>query len=663
MTHTSPTSRTRFRQYRRDARAHRTQGTRYTAQAHAKRKKPEHQRSFGQLFSAFWALLRGKRKVIAFSLGTLTIATGLKLVPPAAIGFALDSVLGSKPMPPLVRALGLGDINSTSMLLIIAVGLVLIAFASTAVGISGRYIMTRTTKRIQAMMRRRVFAHAVRLPLHRIHELKSGGAVSILREDAGGVAELLFSMIYNPWRAIIQLVVTLFILTVIDWRLLVGSLVLLPITYFSHKWWIGRIRPLWKDIRATRQDMDAQTTESFGGMRVVRSFGRQRTETNRFIRNNNLMIRQEMLAWISSRAIEVAWAILIPTASAALLYYGGYRILADNARVAEGLISATQALTVGNLVTFLIYLAMLLEPLSTLAGSATAFQNNLAGLDRVLDILDEPRELADTQATDLPCINLVPAQVEGRFVLEDVSFTYPKTTRQVLRNITLDIPAGSTVALVGPSGAGKTTLCNLVARFYDPQHGRIAIDGLDLRQLDVEQYRNLLGIVEQDIYLFDGTIFENIAYGRRGATNDQVRDAAHRAHAMEFIEQLDKGFNTLIGERGVRLSGGQRQRLAIARAILADPRILILDEATSNLDTASERYIQDSLRELLRHRTSFVIAHRLSTIRDADLIVVLTDGTVIETGTHDDLMAQSSAYRDMVLLQTNPDAAPLPSEA
>jgi ATP-binding cassette subfamily B protein/subfamily B ATP-binding cassette protein MsbA len=243
--------------------------------------------------------------------------------------------------------------------------------------------------------------------------------------------------------------------------------------------------------------------------------------------------------------------------------------------------------------------------------------------------------------------------VAGNIAFESVSFTYPGTHTPALCDITLSIAAGQTVALVGPSGAGKTTLCNLVARFYDPAQGRVALDGRDLRDCDVESFRSLLGVVEQDVFLFDGTISQNIAYARREATPDEVRAAAETANATEFIDRMTHGMQTVIGERGVRLSGGQRQRLAIARAILADPKLLILDEATSNLDTESERLIQQSLGRLMRGRTCFVIAHRLSTIAGAELIVVLEGGKIVQTGTHAELMSQGGKYRTMVEQQVH----------
>ncbi len=595
-------------------------------------------RTFAQLLGAFFDLLRGQRRRIVLALVTLTIATLLNLIPPAATKIVVDYVLIDNPIPDfLTQRLGLPS-DRMQLLKAVALGIVVIAVVSIAVGIWGRWQATKTTKRLQVSVRRRVFEHAVRLPLHRVYALKSGGVASILREDAGGVAELIFAMIYNPWRAIIQLIGTLTILTVVDWRLMLGSLALVPIVWLTHKTWIARIRPLYRDIRASRQHVDTHATESFGGMRVVRAFGRQRSESARFTRNNHLMARQELNTWWWSRGVDIAWSFLIPVASAALMLYGGAQVL-------KGTITA------GDLVMFLAYLTMMLAPLATLASSATQFQNSLAGLDRVLDLLDEPTEMPREPGT----IIVQPDQVEGRITLRGVCFNYPGSGNTVIEDVSVDVMPGEMVALIGRSGAGKTTLCNLIARFYDPTDGVIELDGTDLRKIDVESYRRLLGIVEQDIFLFDGTVTENIGYARRGATIDEIKQVAQLAHAHEFIAELDDGYETIIGERGVRLSGGQRQRLAIARAMLADPRILILDEATSNLDTESERFIQSSLAELMKGRTSFVIAHRLSTVVHADRIILLDGGRLVAAGTHDELLETSELYSHMVFLQLEGD--------
>jgi ATP-binding cassette, subfamily B, bacterial len=578
----------------------------------------------------------GYRLTIVVALIGASMATLLKLIPPAATKAVIDYVILAHPLPAGLAARSPVALpESPKARLVALVSLVLIvSVLGKLLGLSSRWYTTRATKRVQVAVRRKVYEHAMRLPLHRVYELKSGGASSLLREDAGGVGELIFSMLYNPWQAVVQFLGGVVVLAWVDWRLLLGALFLVPGVYYSDLLWNRRIRPLFRDVRKERQEIDSQTTEVFGGMRVVRAFGRQKSESARFMGQNHFMARLELHVWWLSRLIELLWEFILPLASVALLLYGGVQVIDGR-------------LSLGDLMMFLVYLAMLLEPMAVLATSVTQFQNNLSGFDRVLDLLAEPREMADCPGTRA----ISKDTVDGGIRLKNVSFIYPGTSRQVLHDIDLEIEPGETIALVGRSGSGKTTLCNLIARFYDPTSGMIALDGLDLREIEVESYRRLLGIVEQDVFLFDGTIAENIAYGDRWATRTRIEQAARIANAAEFIDCLPNHYNTLIGERGVRLSGGQRQRLAIARAILADPKLFILDEATSNLDSESELLIQQSLSQLLRGRTSFVIAHRLSTIRHADRILVLDAGAIVQSGTHDELMAGSGLYRDMVELQ------------
>ncbi len=630
----------RFTEYRQEVRERNAKGQSPDQHGRGERSSKKlgtRERGFFELFREFWRLISRHRISIFGTLGLMTVGIVLRLIPPLGTKLAIDSVLTRppQPLPGWVGFVSWPD-EPFSRLMLIAAAVTVVALISTVVNLFSRWIATKTVNQTQVDIRRRVFEHAMRLPLHRVYNMKSGGVASLIREDAGGVSELIFSMLYNPWRAIIQFVGSLVILMFVDWKLMVGGLLLLPVVWITHRTWINRIRPLYRDIRKQRQRIDSGATETFGGIRVVRTFSRDRSESSRFVREGDFLVRQQLFTWWWTRIIETIWEVVIPLASTGLLLYGGYQIIHSE-------------LTLGDLMMFLVYLTMLLDPLATIAGSAVTFQNNLAGLDRVLDVLEIEEELPSRPGAK----TIREADVAGAITMQGVCFAYPETETAVLQDMTLDVLPGQTIALVGRSGAGKTTLTNLIARFYDPTAGSILLDGRDLRDIDLASYRKLLGIVEQDVFLFDGTIRENIAYAGRRSSEQRVIHAAKSAAAHEFIEKLPKGYDTLIGERGVKLSGGQRQRLAIARAILADPRILILDEATSNLDSESERLIQQSLAELMVGRTSFVIAHRLSTITNADKIVVLDDGRIVETGTHEELLERGGRYRNMIQLQTN----------
>jgi ATP-binding cassette, subfamily B, bacterial len=653
-------SRLRFLDYRRDLLASTPEEIRAMG---SRRGRPAH-RSSAELIRAFWAFLRDVRSTVAVSLVAVTVAAALRLVPPAATGLAIDHALGHRRMPDLLARIGLPG-SSRGLLAAVAIGLPVAMLLSIAIGTWGRYLSALAGRRLQSGLRRRVLAHATRLPVHRIRAYQSGGLASVLRDDVGGAAGLLTSMVYQPSRSLIQLLGTTAALAYIEWRAVLAVLAFAPLVFFLHRRWIQRMRPVWREARLVRRRLDAHVTEVFAGIRVIRGFGRERTEAVRDARDQHLNLRHEMLAWWMGTAVDVGWGLVGPTMLAVVLWYGGNRILSDAAAVSAGTLDAARAFTIGNLVTLLFYLATLIEPMGALAGAASGVQNGLAALDRVLDVLQEEPEFPRASGT------LTPRQEEvaGRFTLRGVSFQYPGRRVPALRDVTFEVPAGRVVALVGPSGVGKSTLCDLIARFYDPTDGVIELDGIDIRKIDLQSYRRLIGVVEQDVFLFEGTIAENIAYGVRDASPDAVARAAKAALAAEFIEETEGGYDTLIGERGVRLSGGQRKRLAIARAILTDPRVLILDEATSELDAASERLVHRSLASLMRGRTVFVIAHRLSTVVHADLIVLLDRGRVVDQGRHAELLERSAPYRALVdsqlldLERALPDAGGAPSSS
>jgi ATP-binding cassette subfamily B protein/subfamily B ATP-binding cassette protein MsbA len=385
---------------------------------------------------------------------------------------------------------------------------------------------------------------------------------------------------------------------------------------------------VYRSAQQDRQEVDGRVNETFGGIRIVRAFRREPRERLGYSLGRHTIVRKHLWAVRMELALETVWGLLIPGSVLTIVWYGGYLVIHGQAKI-------------GDLFAFQIFAALLVQPVWAIVSSVSQTNKSMAALARVFEILEMPADKPDAAgAADAPA-----RVAEMRF--EGVSFEY-RAGKPVVRDFSLAVPGGSVVALVGPSGAGKTTLTDLVARFHDPTAGAITLNGVDLRQFKLRSYRSLLAVVHQDTFLFDGTVAENIAYGRRGASAAEIADAARRANALEFIEHLPERFETLIGERGFKLSGGQKQRISIARAILADPQILILDEATSNLDTESEQLIQTSLAELLKHRTTFVIAHRLSTITHADLIVVMDGGRLVEAGGHEELMARGGMYAEMV---------------
>ncbi|MEK6797567.1 MAG: ABC transporter ATP-binding protein [Planctomycetota bacterium] len=576
------------------------------------------------------------RLIVVFALALAGASLGLVL--PLVTRHIIDGVIPDTTVAEDVRFHRLLALCGTMIALILV---------TQVIDTTRAYLMAVLNARVIFRLRQRLFERFLRLPLSDLSELKSGGIVSRLSQDTDKVTGLVQMGLVTPGVAAMRVIMTVGVLFALSWPMaLVAALIIPPIVVINF-FWIQRVRPIYRTMAEDRERIDARVTETFGGIRVVRAFRRERREQRDYAVGHHLVIRKKLLAETLQLAVSSGWGLLVPGAALVIVGFGSYLVIYGRG-------------TVGDIVAFQMYSMMLLHPVSMIVESYSATQQAMAAMERVFDILERNEEKPDrANAVETPS----PIR-EIRF--DNVGFEY-RAGLPVLHEIRLSVPAGSTVALVGPSGGGKTTLTDLVARFHDPTSGSIRINGVDLRDLRLASFRSRLAIVPQDVFLFDGTVRENVAYGRRNASEGAVREAARRANAHEFIERLPEGYDTIIGERGVKLSGGQRQRLSIARAILADPEILILDEATSNLDTESEQLIQASLIDLLSTRTTFVIAHRLSTVLHADMIVVLHRGRIEELGTHAELMARDGLYRDMVERQhqfaQTPDLASPVTEA
>jgi ATP-binding cassette subfamily B protein/subfamily B ATP-binding cassette protein MsbA len=491
---------------------------------------------------------------------------------------------------------------------------------------------------VMLSLRRSLFDRLLHLPLQRLWEMKTGGILSRITGDVGTTTGLLQLAIVSPAISVVRLVIAGVILLNLNWRLALTALAIIPGIVFVSFSFARRVRPIYRSLRKDAEEIDGRVGETFSGIRVVRAFGRELRELLVYLSGRHAVLRKEMFAQRREMVIWTAWGLLLGSVNVVIVWYGGYLNITDRA-------------TIGDIMAFQWYTFLLLNPVWNIVNSFSELQRSLAAMERVFDVLGMEADKPDRPgAIDAPALVR-----ELRF--EGVSFEYREGT-PVVRDVDLTVPGGAVVALVGRSGAGKTTVTDLVARFHDPTRGRIVLNGIDIRDLRLRTYRDLLALVQQDVFLFDGSVRDNIAYGRQDASDAEVEDAARRANAHEFIVRLPEGYATFVGERGVKLSGGQQQRLAIARAILARPRILILDEATSNLDTESEQLIQAAMAELLAGRTTFVIAHRLSTIRRADLILLMVDGRIVERGTHGELMRARGAYAAMVERQMEAQEAP-----
>lgn len=556
--------------------------------------------------------------VMALALGT----AGLQMIEPLFMRFIIDRVLLDTTLDTATRLRNLHWAGAAFVLALVL---------SNLVNVLRDYRQRLLNIRVMLTLRRALFDRLLHLPLPRLWDMKTGGILSRLTGDVDTTTGLMQLAVVSPFVSVVRLIVAAGVLMALNWRLALTALAVIPGVMVMSLIFAKRIRPIYRSLRKDVERIDGRVGETFSGIRVVRAFGRETRELLGYLVGRHTVLRKEMFAQRREMVLWTSWNVLLGAVNVVIVWYGGFLNIQGRA-------------SIGDIMAFQWYSFLLLNPVWQLVNSFSELQRSLAAMERVFEVLDLPNDKPDRPgAIDAP-------RPVREVRVEAVVFEY-REGQPVVKDVTVTVPGGTVVALVGRSGAGKTTVTDLVARFHDPTHGRILLNGIDIRDIRLASYRDLLAIVQQDVFLFDGSVRDNIAYGRFDATDAEVEDAARRANAHEFIEKLPLGYGTFIGERGVKLSGGQCQRLAIARAILKQPEILILDEATSNLDTESEQLIQASMAGLLAGRTTFVIAHRLSTIRRADLILLMEHGAVIERGTHEALMAQQGVYCEMVKRQ------------
>lgn len=556
--------------------------------------------------------LRAYWRWVVVSIVCLLFLTILNLLPPLFQREIIDEVVGNRLLDRLpMLILGLVGVYALTRLL----------------NFGEQYLRHVLGERFILDFRVLLYDYLQRLSISFFEDQQTGEIMSRITNDVNALEGFVTHSVGFLIVDLLRLVGTAIILLVLDWQLALLTLLPVPVLAVAMRLFNTRVRPIYRQIRDRLGDINAELQDNISGIRVIQAFGQERHELDRFTQRSTRYYEERVKGIRYWATFFPAMRFVASMGMAIVLGFGAYRV-------------SSGALTLGGLVAFISYVASFYEPIHRLVQTDNIVQQAIAAGERVFELLDTAPEIEDApDAAELPAI-------QGAVVFEGVSFRYA-TGEEVLRDVSFQMRPGQVVALVGPSGAGKTSIANLIPRFYDPVSGRVTVEGHDVREVKLASLRRQVAVVLQDTFLFNGTVRDNVIYGKPDASEDEMIAAAKAAYAHEFIMNLPQGYETKIGERGVKLSGGQKQRLALARAILTDPRILILDEATSSVDAEAEYLIQQALKKVLEGRTALVIAHRLSTIRHADKIIALEDGRIVEVGDHRELLARGGLYSQM----------------
>ena len=568
--------------------------------------------NYGNAWEEARVLIVARSARLTLGLFLMLVSRLAGMVLPATSKFLVDDVIGKRRADLLVP-------------LALAAGGATLIQAITSFALS--QVLGVAAQRAITDMRRRVEAHVTRLPVRYFDSTKAGVLISRIMSDAEGIRNLVGNGLVQLVGSLVTAVLALAYLFYLNWRLTIANIIALGLFGGAMTVAFKKLRPLFRERGRINAEVTGRLNETLGGIRIVKTYTAEKREDLVFTKGVHRMYRNVAQSITGTSSIMAFSTAIIGIIGVIITVVGGRAILAGH-------------MTVGDLLNYILFTGLLAAPVVQMASIGTQITEAFAGLDRIRELMQMTTE-DDEDASKAPL-----GEIAGEVVFEDVSFEYNPGVL-VLKHINFRAPAGTTTALVGSSGSGKSTLISLVMAFNRPLSGRLVVDGRDLSTVRLRDYREQLGVVLQDNFLFDGSVADNIKYGKPDASMDDIRRVSRIAHADEFIEQFEQGYDTIVGERGVKLSGGQRQRVSIARAILADPRILVLDEATSSLDSESEAMIQDGLKSLRHGRTTFVIAHRLSTIRSADQILVLEHGEIVERGSHAELIALGGRYRTL----------------